>query len=107
MAMLDFYIEPYLGYASTDQVCLCALAERSWRCHELRARVGRFFRAHQVWLTTILKRASRRKFKLRPGGQVARLVFRGLQSARWWRTTGAVPVAGCRNGAETSSPPIT
>jgi TetR/AcrR family transcriptional repressor of nem operon len=46
MAMLDFYVEPYVGYAKTpDQVCLCgALAgEILVLPPELRARVDRFF----------------------------------------------------------------
>src|SRR5437879_2193530 len=59
MAMLDFYIEPYVGYANTpDQVCLCgALAGEILALPpELRARVNRFFTAHQTWLGEILKR---------------------------------------------------
>lgn len=94
MAMLDFYIEPYVGYASTpDQVCLCgALAGEILALPpELRDRVDRFFRAHQTWLTGILKRgAARGEFKLAaPAGKVARLVFGALQGALLIkRTTG-------------------
>lgn len=94
MAMLDFYIEPYLGYASTpDQVCLCgALAGEILALPpELRARVDRFFRAHQSWLTGILKRGvARGEFKVpAPASKVARLVFGALQGALLVkRTTG-------------------
>ena len=94
MAMLDFYVEPYLGYASTpDQVCLCgALAGEILALPpELRARVDRFFRAHQSWLTGILKRgAARGEFKLvAPAGKMARLIFGALQGALLVkRTTG-------------------
>ncbi len=94
MAMLDFYVEPYLGYASTpDQVCLCgALAGEILALPpELRARVDRFFRAHQSWLTGILKRGvARGEFKLAaPAGKVARLIFGALQGALLVkRTTG-------------------
>ena len=93
-AMLDFYIEPYIGYAKTpDQVCLCgALAgEILVLPPELRARVDRFFRAHQTWLTGILKRgAARGEFKLpAPASKVARLIFGALQGALLVkRTTG-------------------
>ncbi len=94
MAMLDFYIEPYLGYANTpDQVCLCgALAGEILALPpELRARVDRFFRAHQNWLTGILKRGvTRGEFKVpAPASKVARLVFGALQGALLVkRTTG-------------------
>jgi TetR/AcrR family transcriptional repressor of nem operon len=94
MAMLDFYIEPYSGYASTpDRVCLCgALAGEILALPtELRARVDRFFRAHQVWLAGILKRGvARGEFKLlAPPGKVARLIFGALQGALLVkRTTG-------------------
>ena len=92
MALLDFYIEPYLGYASTpDQVCLCgALAGEILALPpELRTRVDRFFRAHQVWLAGILKRgAARGEFKLpAPASKVARLVFSALQGALLVRRT--------------------
>lgn len=94
MAMLDFYIEPYLGYAITsDRVCLCgALAGEILALPpELRARVDGFFRAHQGWLTGILKRGvARGEFHLAaPAGKVARLVFGALQGALLvQRTTG-------------------
>lgn len=92
MALLDFYIEPYLGYASTpDQVCLCgALAGEILALPpELRTRVDRFFRAHQIWLAGILKRgAARGEFKLSaPASKVARLVFSALQGALLVRRT--------------------
>jgi TetR/AcrR family transcriptional regulator, transcriptional repressor for nem operon len=94
MAMLDFYVEPYVGYAKTpDQVCLCgALAgEILVLPPELRARVDRFFRAHQLWLTGILKRgAARGEFTLpAPPDKVARLILSALQGALLVkRTTG-------------------
>ncbi len=75
MAMLDFYIEPYVGYANTpDQVCLCgALAGEILALPpELRARVNRFFTAHQTWLGEILKRGVAR------GNSASR-----LRRARW------------------------
>jgi TetR/AcrR family transcriptional repressor of nem operon len=86
MAMLDFYIEPYTGYARTpDQICLCgALAGEILALPpELRARVDRFFRSHQAWLAGILKRgAARGEFKLpAPASKVARLAFSALQGA--------------------------
>jgi len=94
MAMLDFYVEPYIGYAkSADQVCLCgALAGEILALPpELRARVDGFFRAHQAWLTGILKRGmARGEFELpAPASKVARLVFGALQGALLVkRTTG-------------------
>jgi TetR/AcrR family transcriptional regulator, transcriptional repressor for nem operon len=92
MALLDFYIEPYIGYASTpDQVCLCgALAGEILALPpELRTRVDRFFRAHQIWLAGVLKRgAARGEFKLpAPASKVARLVFSALQGALLVRRT--------------------
>jgi TetR/AcrR family transcriptional repressor of nem operon len=86
MAMLDFYIEPYTGFAKTpDQICLCgALAGEILALPpELRARVDRFFRSHQEWLAGILKRgAARGEFKLpAPASKVARLAFSALQGA--------------------------
>ena len=96
MAMLDFYIEPYFGYARTpDRVCLCgALAGEILALPpELRARVDRFFRAHQTWLTGILKRgAARGEFTLAaPASKMARLIFGALQGALLVkRTTGDV-----------------
>jgi TetR/AcrR family transcriptional repressor of nem operon len=94
MAMLDFYLEPYLGYSNTpDQVCLCgALAGEILALPpELRGRVDDFFKAHQKWLGEILKRgAARGEFNLRaPAGKMARLVFSALQGALLVkRTTG-------------------
>ena len=94
MAMLDFYIEPYVGYANTpDQVCLCgALAGEILALPpELRARVNRFFTAHQTWLGEILKRGvARGEFSPpAPASKVARLMFGALQGALLVkRTTG-------------------
>ncbi len=92
MAMLDFYVEPYIGYAkSADHVCLCgALAGEILALPpELRSRVDGFFRAHQAWLTAILKRgAARGEFELAaPASKVARLVFGALQGALLVRRT--------------------
>ena len=59
MAMLDFYVQPYLQFASTpDRVCLSgALAgEMLALPPKVRQRVDHFFRTHQIWLTKILKR---------------------------------------------------
>src|SRR5882672_95059 len=53
MAMLDFYIEPYLKYASTpDQVCLSGALEAEIRAlpPKLRGGVDVFFKANQIWL---------------------------------------------------------
>jgi TetR/AcrR family transcriptional repressor of nem operon len=94
MKMLDFYIEPYIGLARTpDRVCLSgALAGEILALPpELRARVDRFFRTHQTWLTGILKRgAVGGEFKLpAPASKVARLIFGALQGALLVkRTTG-------------------
>lgn len=94
MAMLDFYVEPYTGFASTpDRVCLCgALAGEILALPpELRARVDGFFRSHQIWLAGILKRGvARGEFKLTaPASKVARLIFGALQGALLVkRTTG-------------------
>ncbi len=94
MAMLDFYMQPYFGYARTpDRVCLCgALAGEIMALPpELRARVDRFFRAHQTWLTGILKRgAARGEFTLpAQASKMARLIFGALQGALLVkRTTG-------------------
>jgi len=86
MAMLDFYVQPYLQFASTpDQVCLSgALAgEMLALPPELRQRVDHFFRTHQTWLTKILKRGvARNEFRLpAPAPKMARLVFAALQGA--------------------------
>ena len=58
---------------------------------ELRSRVDGFFRAHQAWLTGILKRGvARGEFKLAaPASKTARFVFGALQGALLVkRTTG-------------------
>ncbi len=94
MAMLDFYLEPYLGFADTpDRICLCgALAGEILALPtEFRSRVGGFFRTHQAWLADILKRgAARGEFKLTaPATKLARLIFAALQGALLVkRTTG-------------------
>jgi TetR/AcrR family transcriptional repressor of nem operon len=94
MAMLDFYIEPYMQYAKTpDRVCLCgALAgEMMTLPLEMRVRVDRFFRAHHAWLAGILERGvARNEFTLSaPADKTARLVFGALQGALLVkRTTG-------------------
>ena len=82
MTMLDFYVQPYLQFASTpDRVCLSgALAgEMLALPPELRARVDHFFRTHQAWLTKILKRGvARGEFKLAgAGAQGGALRLRG------------------------------
>jgi len=92
MAMLDVYVEPYIG-KSADQVCLCgALAGEILALPpELRSRVDGFFRAHQAWLTGILERGiARGEFELAaPASKLARLVFAALQGALLVkRTTG-------------------
>lgn len=86
MAMLDFYVQPYLQFASTpDRVCLSgALAgEMMALPPAVRERVDHFFRTHQVWLTKILKRGvARGEIKLAaPAAKVARFVFGALQGA--------------------------
>jgi TetR/AcrR family transcriptional repressor of nem operon len=86
MAMLDFYVQPYLQFASTpDRVCLSgALAgEMLALPPELRARVDHFFRIHHTWLTKILKRGvTRGEFRLpAPAPKVARFIFAALQGA--------------------------
>ena len=86
MAMLDFYVQPYLKFASTpDRVCLSgALAgEMLALPQEVRERVDHFFRSHQVWLTKILKRGvARGEIRLAaPAPKVARFVFGALQGA--------------------------
>ena len=84
MTMLDFYVQPYLQFASTpDRVCLSgALAgEMMALPPKVRERVDHFFRTHQVWLTKILKRGvARGEFTLSaPASKVARFVFGALQ----------------------------
>jgi len=86
MTMLDFYVQPYLQFASTpDRVCLSgALAgEMLALPPKVRERVDHFFRTQQLWLTEILKRGvARGEFKLpAPASQVARFVFGALQGA--------------------------
>jgi TetR/AcrR family transcriptional repressor of nem operon len=86
MAMLDFYVQPYLQFASTpDRVCLSgALAgEMLALPPELRERVDHFFRTHQAWLTKIIKRGvARGEFNLQaPAQKVARFIFAALQGA--------------------------
>jgi len=86
MTMLDFYVQPYLQFASTpDRVCLSgALAgEMLALPPKVRERVDHFFRTHQVWLTKILERGvARGEFELpAPASKVARLVFGALQGA--------------------------
>jgi len=86
MTMLDFYVQPYLQFASTpDRVCLSgALAgEMLALPPELRARVDHFFRIHHTWLTKILKRGvTRGEFRLpAPAPKVARFTFAALQGA--------------------------
>jgi TetR/AcrR family transcriptional regulator, transcriptional repressor for nem operon len=94
MTMLDFYVEPYLGYSETpDRVCLCgALAGEILALPpEFRSRVAGFFRTHQAWLAGILKRGSARgEFGLAaPATKQARLIFAALQGALLVkRTTG-------------------
>ena len=96
MAMLDFYVEPYLEFANTpDKICLCgALAGEILALPpEFRSRVDGFFRTHQAWLTDILKRgAARGEFKLTaPAAKLARFMFAALQGALLvQRTTGEV-----------------
>ncbi|MDI1265042.1 MAG: TetR/AcrR family transcriptional regulator [bacterium] len=86
MAMLDFYVQPYLQFADTpDRVCLSgALAgEMLALPPELRQRVDHFFQTHQAWLTKILKRGvGRGEFVLpAPATKTARLFFAALQGA--------------------------
>jgi TetR/AcrR family transcriptional repressor of nem operon len=94
MAMLEFYMTPYVAFADTpDRVCLCgALAgELMTLPPEIRARVERFFRSHQAWLAGILARGAKRKeFALAaPPAQMAHLMLGALQGALLVkRTTG-------------------
>ena len=94
MAMLDFYVAPYLEFADTpDRICLCgALAGEILALPvEFRSRVDRFFRTHQAWLTDILKRGvARGEFRLTaPATKLACFVFAALQGALLVkRTTG-------------------
>ena len=86
MTMLDFYVQPYLQFASTpDRVCLSgALAgEMMALPPKVRERVDHFFKTHQTWLTEILERGvTRGEFKLAaPSSKVARFIFGALQGA--------------------------
>ena len=86
MTMLDFYVQPYLQFASTpDRVCLSgALAgEMMALPPRVRERVDHFFKTHQLWLTGILERGvTRGEFTLAaPASKVARFVFGALQGA--------------------------
>jgi TetR/AcrR family transcriptional repressor of nem operon len=86
MAMLDYYVQPYLQFASTpDRVCLSgALAgEMLALPPAMRQRVDLFFRTHQAWLTRILQRGvTRGEITLvAPPPEVARCVFAALQGA--------------------------
>jgi TetR/AcrR family transcriptional repressor of nem operon len=86
MAMLEYYVEPYLQFAGTpDRVCLCgALAgEMPVLPAEMRKHVQRFFKDHQAWLARILARgAERGEFALATTpAKLARLVFGALQGA--------------------------
>ena len=96
MALLEFYVQPYLQFArAPDRVCLCgALAgEMLALPEEMRARVDHFFRTHQAWLTKLLKRgAARGEFALvAPPVKVARSIFASLQGALLVkRTTGDI-----------------
>ena len=94
MAMLDFYVGPYLEFADTsDRICLCGAlaAEILALPAEFRSRVGGFFPTHQAWLADILKRgAARGEFRLAaPATKLARFIFAALQGALLvQRTTG-------------------
>jgi TetR/AcrR family transcriptional repressor of nem operon len=94
MAMLDYYVEPYIAFAKTpDRICLCgALSGEILALPlEFRAHVDGFFRTHQDWLAGILKRgAARGEFALAaPPAKVARFIFSALQGALLVkRTTG-------------------
>jgi len=86
MAMLDYYVQPYLQFASTpDRVCLSGALAGEMLAHPpaLRERVDFFFKTHQAWLTKILRRGvTRGEFKLvAPASKVARFVFGALQGA--------------------------
>jgi TetR/AcrR family transcriptional repressor of nem operon len=86
IAVLELYLEPYVGFAdTTNRVCLCgALAGEILALPaEMRTRVEGFFRSHQEWLTKILKRGTARgEFQLvAPAGKQARFIFSALQGA--------------------------
>ena len=94
MAMLDYYVEPYVGFGKTpDHICLCGALSGEVLAlpPELRTRVDGFFRTHQEWLAGILKRgAARGEFTLvAPPAKVGRFIFSALQGALLVkRTTG-------------------
>lgn len=96
MALLDFYVQPYLQFAKTaDRICLCgALAgEMPALPTEMRKRVERFFTTHHTWLAGILERGEQRgEFTLAaPAAKTARLVLSALQGALLVkRTTGDI-----------------
>ena len=86
MAMLDYYAQPYLKFAETpDRVCLsAALAGEIMALPPvLRERVDHFFKTHQLWLATILKRGvARGEFDLpASAAKTARAIFGALQGA--------------------------
>lgn len=86
ITMLDFYVQPYLQFAGTpDRICLCGALSGELLAlpPEMRGPVDGFFRAHQTWLTKILKRGvARGEFKLAaPAPKVARFIFAALQGA--------------------------
>jgi TetR/AcrR family transcriptional repressor of nem operon len=86
MAMLDFYVQPYLQFAETpDRVCLSAAlaGEMLALPAQIRTHVEHFFKTHQAWLTKILKRGvARGEFELQaPAPKVARMMFASLQGA--------------------------
>lgn len=86
MAMLKYYFQPYQQFSMTpDRVCLCgALAgEMLALPPKMREQVDRFFKAHQTWLTAILKRGlARGEFAFSaPPAKMARLILGALQGA--------------------------
>jgi hypothetical protein len=86
MAMLDYYVQPYLQFASTpDRVCLSSAVAGEMLAlpPQMRERVDYFFRTEQLWLTKILERGvARGEFTLAaPASKVARFVFGALQGA--------------------------
>jgi TetR/AcrR family transcriptional regulator, transcriptional repressor for nem operon len=86
LALLDFYCEPYLQFAQTDdRVCLCgALAAETMALPpQIRERVAGFFEDHQAWLAGILERGAQRgEFTLRASAtKTARMFFGALQGA--------------------------
>ena len=110
MTMLDFYVQPYLQFASTpDRVCLSgALAgEMMALPPKVRERVDHFFKTHQLWLTKILKRGvARGEFKLAaPASKVARFVFGALAGRAAGETHHQRPVPAERRhrGDETAT----